>query len=343
MPPLGITIGEPAGVGPEIILKAWSQRKEAGLPPFAVLGGAAHLGALAATLALEVPVQSTSFSNISDIFDKALPVVPLQGEMAVHGKHGEPSEIDARLVSGSIIQGVAGCLDGELGGLVTAPINKKALYDAGFAFPGHTEFLAELAAKTSDRSYRPVMLLAGPDLKTVPVTIHIALVKVPFVLTTDLIVETGRIVASDMKTRFGIAEPRLAVSGLNPHAGEGGTMGEEDGTIIAPAIARLQANGIDAIGPLPADTMFHERARKTYDVALCMYHDQALIPAKTLAFDDAVNVTLGLPLIRTSPDHGTAFDIAGKGDAKPSSMIAAIRMAGQMAQHAAKTAAGATG
>ncbi|RUU49341.1 4-hydroxythreonine-4-phosphate dehydrogenase PdxA, partial [Mesorhizobium sp. M2C.T.Ca.TU.002.02.1.1] len=181
------------------------------------------------------------------------------------------------------------------------------------------------------RDVTPVMLLAGPDLRTVPVTIHIALAEVPKVLTTELIVATARITAADLKSRFGIARPRLAIAGLNPHAGEGGAMGSEDTAIVAPAVETLKAEGIDAIGPLPADTMFHPRARTTYDAALCMYHDQALIPAKTLAFDEAVNVTLGLPFIRTSPDHGTAFDIAGKGIARPDSLIAALRLARRLA------------
>jgi len=335
---LGVTLGEPAGVGPEIILKAWLQREKSVLPSFIVLGGADHLQDLAQRLGLNVPIVETAPQDAARIFKSALPVMPLAGEIGVHGQPARPSEVDAKLVSGSIIHGVQSCFDGELAGIVTAPINKKALYDAGFSFPGHTEFLAELAAGHTGRSDRPVMLLAGPDLKTVPVTIHIPLEKVPVVLTTDLIVDTARIVASEMKKRFGLKNPRLAISGLNPHAGEGGTMGKEDEAIILPAIVRLQADGIDAVGPLPADTMFHQRARKTYDVALCMYHDQALIPAKTLAFDDAVNVTLGLPFIRTSPDHGTAFDIAGKGVANPSSMIAAIQLAGNMARHAGESA-----
>jgi 4-hydroxythreonine-4-phosphate dehydrogenase len=214
---------------------------------------------------------------------------------------------------------------------VTCNIAKKPLYDGGFSFPGHTEYLAHLATLYTGKTTMPVMMLAGPDLRTVPVTIHIPLSQVPQALTTELIVATARITAADLRNRFGLGKPRLAISGLNPHAGEGGAMGNEDQDVIAPAIATLRAEGIDAFGPLPADTMFHPRARAGYDAALCMYHDQALIPAKALAFDEAVNVTLGLPFIRTSPDHGTAFDIAGKGIARPDSLIAALKLAHQLA------------
>ena len=214
---------------------------------------------------------------------------------------------------------------------MTCPIAKKPLYDAGFRFPGHTEFLGHLAELATGRPARPVMMLAGPDLRAVPVTIHIALAEVPRRLTTALIVETAAITAADLADKFGIHKPRLAVAGLNPHAGEGGAMGTEDEAVVRPAVEELQRRGIDARGPLPADTLFHPRARATYDAAICMYHDQALIPAKALAFDESVNVTLGLPFIRTSPDHGTAFDIAGKGIARPDSLIAALKLARAMA------------
>jgi 4-hydroxythreonine-4-phosphate dehydrogenase len=230
----------------------------------------------------------------------------------------------------AIDRSVEMALSGSASAVVTCPIAKKPLYDAGFAFPGHTEYLAHLAERRTGKAIRPVMMLAGPELRTIPVTIHIPLADVSKVLTSELVFETGYIVAHDLKTRFGMDRPRLAVAGLNPHAGEGGAMGHEDAEIVLPAVERLRVLGIDARGPLPADTMFHARARKTYDAALCMYHDQALIPAKTLAFDEAVNVTLGLPFIRTSPDHGTAFDIAGQGVAKPDSLIAALRMAAEL-------------
>jgi 4-hydroxythreonine-4-phosphate dehydrogenase len=214
--------------------------------------------------------------------------------------------------------------------VVTNPVAKNVLYRSGFAEPGHTEFLAKLAAETTVKAARPVMMLWSAELAVVPVTIHLPLREVVSRLTSELVLETGRIVARDLATRFGIARPRLAVAGLNPHAGEEGALGEEDRIIVAPAIKQLRAEGIDAIGPLPADTLFHERARASYDVALCMYHDQALIPIKTLAFERAVNVTLGLPFVRTSPDHGTAFDIAGTGCADPSSLVAALTLAARL-------------
>ena len=236
----------------------------------------------------------------------------------------------------AISRAVEDTLSGRAAGVVTCPIAKKPLYDAGFGFPGHTEFLGYLAEKITGEKSRPVMMLAGPELRTVPITVHQPLADVPASLTADLIEKTGEIVARNLAERFAVRAPRLAVSGLNPHAGEGGSMGREDADIIAPAIEALRAKGIDAFGPLPADTMFHAAARRTYDAALCMYHDQALIPVKTIGFDETVNVTLGLPFIRTSPDHGTAFDIAGRGVAKPDSLIAAIRLARLLADNTAK-------
>ncbi len=214
--------------------------------------------------------------------------------------------------------------------VVTNPIAKATLYEAGFRFPGHTEYLGELARRLGQRLRYPVMMIWSEALAVVPVTIHIALAEAPKALTRDLIVETARVVDRDLKSRFRLARPRLAVAGLNPHAGEGGAMGREEITTIAPAIEAMRAEGIDAFGPLPADTMFHAAARARYDVALTMYHDQGLIPVKTLAFDDGVNVTLGLPFVRTSPDHGTAFDIAGRGVANPASLIAALRLADRL-------------
>jgi 4-hydroxythreonine-4-phosphate dehydrogenase len=230
----------------------------------------------------------------------------------------------------SIRQAVGDVIAGRAAAVVTNPIAKSVLYRAGFRHPGHTEFLAELAA-TGGHTPQAVMMLWSPALAVVPVTIHISLREAIALLSSDLIVTTVRIVAAALKARFGVARPRLAVSGLNPHAGEDGSLGTEDLTIVAPAVERLRGEGIEIRGPLPADTMFHDTARKTYDCAICMYHDQALIPVKTLAFEDAVNVTLGLPFIRTSPDHGTAFDIAGTGRANPSSLIAALRLAARMA------------
>jgi 4-hydroxythreonine-4-phosphate dehydrogenase len=223
---------------------------------------------------------------------------------------------------------------GRAAAVVTNPVAKNVLYRSGFAEPGHTEFLAKLAAEATAKPVQPVMMLWSAELAVVPVTIHLPLRDVVSRLTTQLIVDTGRIVARDLASRFGIARPRIAVAGLNPHAGEEGALGEEDRSIVAPAVKQLRAEGIDAIGPLPADTLFHERARARYDVAMCMYHDQALIPIKTLAFEHAVNVTLGLPFVRTSPDHGTAFDIAGTGKANPSSLVAALALAARLTTHA---------
>jgi len=269
----------------------------------------------------------------------AMPVRPLAS--ALVGEAGVCSLNDAAGVIEAIDSSVAAVREGQAAGVVTLPINKKSLYEAGFSHPGHTEYLGVLASHGWPESQHttPVMMLAGPDLRTIPVTIHIPLNEVPKVLTGAMIVETVRIVESDLRERFGIAKPRIAVSGLNPHAGEQGTMGVEDDQIIVPAIEQLLHDGFEVIGPLPADTMFHGRARKAYDAAVCMYHDQALIPAKTLAFDEAVNVTLGLPFVRTSPDHGTALDIAGTGKANPSSFIAALRMADQMCRASASASA----
>jgi 4-hydroxythreonine-4-phosphate dehydrogenase len=262
-------------------------------------------------------------------FERALPVVPLG--LPVTAAPGKPDATSAPAAIASIRRAVADVMAGQAAAVVTNPVAKNVLYRSGFAEPGHTEFLARLAAETTGKSLKPVMMLWSAELAVVPVTIHLPLREVVSNLTTDLIVETGRIVAHDLTSRFGIARPRVAVAGLNPHAGEEGAMGEEDRTIVAAAVVRLKAAGIDAIGPLPADTLFHERARATYDVAMCMYHDQALIPIKTLAFERAVNVTLGLPFVRTSPDHGTAFDIAGLGKADPSSLVAALALAARLA------------
>jgi 4-hydroxythreonine-4-phosphate dehydrogenase len=254
---------------------------------------------------------------------------------ATGARPGKPDAASAASTIEAIRMSVALVQTGKAGALVTMPIAKHVLYQAGFAHPGHTEFLAELVRKDGEDPPLPVMLIWSPLLAVVPVTIHIPLKDVPSKLGTSLIVDTARIVARDYRQRFGVENPRLALCGLNPHAGESGSMGTEDAAIIAPAVLQLQAEGIDATGPWPADTMFHERARAGYDVVLGMYHDQVLIPAKTLAFDDGVNVTLGLPFIRTSPDHGTAFDIAGQGIARPDSVCAAIRLAGRLARREA--------
>jgi 4-hydroxythreonine-4-phosphate dehydrogenase len=232
----------------------------------------------------------------------------------------------------SIRRAVADVMSGAAAAVVTNPVAKNVLYSWGFAEPGHTEFLARLVQEATGKTLRPVMMLWSPELAVVPVTIHLPLKDIFRQLSTDLIVETGRIVAHDLVTRFGLARPRLVIAGLNPHAGEEGTLGEEDRDVVAPAVTRLRNDGIAARGPLPADSLFHAQARETYDAALCMYHDQALIPIKTLAFDHAVNVTLGLPFVRTSPDHGTAFDIAGTGRADPTSLVAALHLAVRLAK-----------
>jgi len=326
--PLALTLGEPAGIGPDLTLAIWRNRAELALPPFYVVADRAFLADRARRLGLDVPLAAVSPAEATAAFAQALPVVPL--DVAVTATPGEPDATSAPAAIASIRRAVSDVLAGHAAAVVTNPIAKSVLYRSGFAEPGHTEFLARLAEEAGGRPVRPVMLLWSPDLAVVPVTIHMPLKDVVSHLTTDLIVETGRIVARDLIARFGIARPRIAVAGLNPHAGEDGALGKEDGTVVAPAVARLKAEGIDAVGPMPADTMFHARARAAYDVALCMYHDQALIPVKTLAFDSAVNVTLGLPFVRTSPDHGTAFDIAGTGRADPSSLVAALTLAARL-------------
>ena len=283
----------------------------------------------ARALGLDIPLSVVTPAEAGAAFERALPVVPL--DLAVSAAPGKPDASSAPAAIASIRRAVADVLTGRAAGIVTNPIAKNVLYRAGFAEPGHTEFLGRLAAEATGKAVQPVMMLWSSELAVVPVTIHLPLREVVAALSTDLIVETGRIVARDLRARFGVARPRIAVAGLNPHAGEDGALGAEDRDIVAPAVARLRAEGIDVLGPLPADTMFHERARATYDVAMCMYHDQALIPIKTLAFDHAVNVTLGLPFVRTSPDHGTAFDIAGTGKADPSSLVAALALAARLA------------
>jgi 4-hydroxythreonine-4-phosphate dehydrogenase len=326
--PLALTLGEPAGIGPDITLAAWLRRKELNIPPFYLLGDPGFVERRARTLGLDVRLAEVAVNDACATFADALPVVATGHEATA--EPGRPDGTSAPAALASIRQAVADVRAGRAGAVVTNPIAKSVLYAAGFRHPGHTEFLAELAA-ANGKTPQPVMMLWSPMLAVVPVTIHLALRKAIDQLSTDLIVSTARIVAEGMKASFSLARPRLALSGLNPHAGEDGSLGLEDKTIVAPAVDILRAEGLDVRGPLPADTMFHAAARKTYDCAICMYHDQALIPIKTLAFDDGVNVTLGLPFIRTSPDHGTAFDIAGSGRANPASLIAALRLAARMA------------
>ena len=326
---LALTQGDPAGIGPELALAAWSERVSRGIPAFAYLGDPELLRERARRIGLDVPLRVVDWAQAASAFDETLPVIALDHVTSCNP--GEPDPANAPGVIEAITRAVAAVRDGHAAALVTNPIAKSVLYAAGFPHPGHTEFLAELARTGDGAAPRPVMMIWSETLAVVPVTIHVPLADVPGLLTRDLIVETAIIVATDLERRFGMSRPRLALSGLNPHAGENGSLGREDDAVIAPAIAELKARGIDASGPYPADTMFHARARAQYDVALAMYHDQALIPIKTIAFDDGVNVTLGLPFIRTSPDHGTAFDIAGKGIARPDSLCAALRLADRMA------------
>jgi 4-hydroxythreonine-4-phosphate dehydrogenase len=327
--PLALTLGEPAGIGPDLALAVWLRRAELDIPRFYVVADPGFLRRRAGHLGLNVPIVPVAPAAASATFAAALPVVST--EVAASAEPGRPDQSSAPAAIASIRRAVADVLSGAAAAVVTNPVAKNVLYNSGFAEPGHTEFLATLVQQATGKSLRPVMMLWSPELAVVPVTIHLPLREIFKHLSTELIVETGRIVARDLAARFRIARPRLVVAGLNPHAGEEGALGEEDRAIVAPAVALLRADRIDARGPLPADSLFHERARATYDAALCMYHDQALIPIKTLAFDHAVNITLGLPFVRTSPDHGTAFDIAGSGRADATSLVAALRLAARLA------------
>ena len=330
MQPLALTLGEPAGIGPDLALDVWRRRAELNVPPFYLVGAVEFLRRRAARLGLDIPIAAVTPRSAAPAFTGALPVVAI--DAAVSAEPGRPDRSSAPAAVASIRRAVADVMAGEAAAVVTNPVAKNVLYHWGFAEPGHTEFLAKLVQESTGRTLQPVMLLWSPVLAVVPVTIHLPLKEIFNQLTTGLVIETGRIVARDLAARFGLNRPRLAIAGLNPHAGEEGTLGEEDGSIVAPAVARLIADGIDARGPLSADSLFHAQARATYDAVLCMYHDQALIPIKTLAFDHAVNVTLGLPFVRTSPDHGTAFDIAGTGRADPKSLVAALRLAARLAK-----------
>jgi len=329
---LAVTGGDPAGIGLEIVLKSWMRRHELDLPPFFLVADPEQVRGRAAFLGLSIPFIIRDQSMDGRIFDKNLVLEPCY-TTHTDCQPGQPSTTHASGIIAAIERAVRLVMQREAGALVTCPIAKKTLYEAGFPFPGHTEFLSHLAEKATGKTFKPVMMLTNDQLRTVPITIHIALAEVAKQLTGDMIIATARIVADDLRVKFGLNKPRLVVAGLNPHAGEGGTMGQEDEMIVRPAVQQLQQMGLDVIGPLPADTLFHETARKKYDVALCMYHDQALIPVKTIGFDSSVNVTLGLPFIRTSPDHGTAFDIAAKAIASPDSLIAAMRLAAQLMEN----------
>lgn len=320
MRPVAVSCGEPAGIGPEIAVLA---RKSLGhAAPFVWVGDPAHLPKGAAWRGIDV------LAEAADVSPGVLPV--LDHPFPKPAQAGRPDPENAQAVLDVIARCVSLVAQGEACALCTAPIHKKALKDgAGFAYPGHTEYLQALT-----QAPRAVMMLASPDLRVVPTTIHIPVSEVPTALTPELLRETIEITAQDLQTRFGITRPRIAVAGLNPHAGEGGTMGREEADWISELIAEMAIDGLAVTGPWPGDTLFHATARARYDVAIAMYHDQALIPIKTLDFDRGVNVTLGLPIVRTSPDHGTAFDIAGTGRANPTSMIEALRLAWQIGQTA---------
>lgn len=324
--PLAVSLGDPAGIGPEIIAASWARRQEERLSPFFVVGGARVLEAASCTRGLkDITCLVGSAEEALEVFNDRLPVLDTSD---AEYTPGEPTEKGAALALHSLAEATRLALLGKVSAVVTAPVAKAQLAAVGFEFPGQTEFLAEVCGLNQDDA---VMMLAGPSLRAVPLTVHCALADVSKRLSQALIIRRARIVATALRRDFGIENARIAVCGLNPHAGEDGRFGNEESHIIAPAIAELVADGLSITGPHSADSVFTPRARETYDAALAMYHDQALIPLKALDFDEGVNVTLGLPIVRTSPDHGTAFDIAGKGIADPGAMIAALRMAGEMA------------
>lgn len=326
--PFAVALGDPAGIGPEIVAKAWALRETFSLPPFFAIGDIASLRAVWDGRVTPI----TSPDEAAGVFDSALPC--LQLDQAGEIVPGQPSTQGAHVALQALEVGIGLAKSGAASALVTGPVGKSQLYGVGFTHPGQTEFIAERCGIAPENA---VMMLAGPSLRVVPLTIHLPLSEVPAALSVDLIRARAIITAKGLQRYFGIAHPRLAVTGLNPHAGENGALGREELDIIAPAVALLQEEGLDVRGPYAADGMFHARARETYDAALCMYHDQALIPIKTLYFDDGVNMTLGLPIIRTSPDHGTAFGIAGQNIANPGAMIAAIQMARHAAHHRARS------
>ena len=330
--PLAVSMGEPAGIGPDLILQLYADASSNGAAPFVVFGQSGFLRARAARLGLSVAIETASLATAASIFPVALPVIEIEG--LVPDSPGEPTPVSAPVVLAAISGAVAATLNAQCRALVTAPINKAVLYGAGFRYPGHTEYLAALCAKGGAPKL-PVMMLAHDDLRVVPLTVHVPLAAVPALITAELINSTIRTLAHDLRTRFGVAAPKIAVAGLNPHAGENGGIGRDELDLIAPAIAELRFAGLDVEGPFPADTLFYPARWRQFDVVVAMYHDQALIPIKTIAFDSAVNVTLGLPIVRTSPDHGTAFDLAGTGKASASSFLAALRLADRLtAPHA---------
>ena len=334
-PPLAVTLGDPAGIGPEITLKAWAALRDR-RHSFIAYADPDQLAAAARVLNLPAP-RVCAPEEAETVFSDALPVDPVR--LPVPAGPGRPDAENAPAVIASIERAIADTLAGRTGGVVTNPVSKAVLYERGFAFAGHTEFVAHLTREAPWSGPRgPVMMLAAPELKTVLVTIHLSLRDALSAITREAVEHTARVTLDALKRDFGLAKPRLAVAGLNPHAGEGGALGREEIEILAPAIETLRGEGHHVTGPMAPDTMFHAEARARYDAALCLYHDQGLIPVKTLNFHGGVNATLGLPIVRTSPDHGTAFDIAGKGLARADSLIAAIRLASTMAGNRLKAA-----
>jgi 4-hydroxythreonine-4-phosphate dehydrogenase len=326
-PPLALTMGEPAGVGGEIALMAWAKRRALGLPPFFLIDDPQRLEALARRLGLKVKISAIARpAEANAVFARAVPVLPVRLAKAV--EPGHPTPDNGSCVLQAMDKAVEAAMSGAASAVVTNPIHKETLYRAGFNHPGHTEYLAERTGAES-----AVMMLVVPGLRVVPVTVHLALKDALAKLTPEKIVACGRVTAAALRRDFGLTRPRLAVAGVNPHAGEGGTLGREEIDIVWPAVEQLRALGVAVTGPDPADTMFHRAARRGYDAALCMYHDQALVPLKTIDFFGGVNVTLGLPIVRTSPDHGTAFGIAGTGTARPDSLIAALKLAAKISAH----------
>lgn len=322
--PLAVTMGEPAGIGGEILLKAWAERGASGVPPFVAIDDPARLEKTAKKLGLVVPLTLVgSGAEAAIAFSASLPVAELDEPLTPPAVPGTTNVSHGETVINSIEVATQWVFEGQASAVVTNPIQKQSLYEAGFRYPGHTEYLAALTGAEG----APVMMLVSPQMRVVPVTIHVPFAEVAQKLTTQAIIHAGRVTAQSLREDFQIRSPRLVVAGLNPHAGEGGTIGTEEATIIAPAIEALRSEGIRVTGPYPADTLFHARARENADAFLCMYHDQALIPLKTLDFDRGVNMTLGLPLVRTSPDHGTALDIAGSGTANPESFVEALKLA----------------
>ncbi|MEM8785237.1 MAG: 4-hydroxythreonine-4-phosphate dehydrogenase PdxA, partial [Pseudomonadota bacterium] len=339
--PLALTMGEPAGIGPDITLLAWQARARLNLPPFFVVADPAVLKARAAALSLRVPIRLMKDAHeVPATFAEALPVLPLPDAMAAPGPvtPGRPTAATAQSVIAAIKTATRLVQSGDAAALVTNPIHKAVLNAQGFEFPGHTEFLAALCAEPGLSAPRPVMMLTAGELRVGLVTVHMPLQEVAAALTPEAVIETAQIMLDGLRRDFAIAGPRLAVAALNPHAGEAGMLGVEEHTCIAPAIDALRARGHCVTGPHPADTLFHAEARARYDAVLCQYHDQGLIPVKMLDFYGGVNTTLGLPIVRTSPDHGTAFDLAGTGKARPDSLIAALRLAAEMADTRQRTA-----